>query len=188
MSNGSKENTNVLPFQPVPSVAPVDFADTTFQSFSERISDNYTHVLKAAVIPDLPYLDGLKLREVRVLSTLHFFDKPLTPAQISELLSYDPATVTRAVHKLVGNGKLTRADNLRDTRSVLIELTDEGKALAKAFHDRVLKVFAHLEDQLLIKITDEEKVVFLNVMHKISKRSQDMKTLCSRMSWSFDDE
>lgn len=187
MSQGSQERGNIIAFQPAPKVNPSEFADTTFQAFAEKISDDYTYILKNIVVPGLPGLGTLKLREVRILASLHFFEKPLTPAQISEMLRYDPATVTRAVHMLVGKGKLIRSDNLRDTRSVLLELTEDGRALAEAFKKRVLTVFATLEEELHIKLSDEEKTAFLNIMLKVSKRSRDMKAICNRVSWNFDD-
>lgn len=187
MSQMTTERGKVLPFHQTPKVNPAAFADTTFQAFAEKISDDYTYILKTAVVPGLPGLGTLKLREVRILATLHFFEKALTPAQISDMLRYDPATVTRAVHMLVGKGKLTRSDNLRDTRSVLLELTPEGTALAEVFRKRLLVVFATLEEQIHVQLSEEEKTEFLHTMLKISKRSKDMKTICSRMTWNFDD-
>lgn len=187
MPQGPQDRGNILAFQPAPKVTPSEFADTTFQAFAEKISDDYTYILKNVVIPGLPGLGTLKLREVRILATLFFFEKPLTPAQISEMLRYDPATVTRAVHMLVGKGKLIRSDNLRDTRSVLLELTDDGRALAEAFKDRVLVVFSTLEKELHVQLTEDEKTAFLNIMLKVSKRSKDMKAMCNRVSWNFGD-
>ncbi len=163
------------------------FADAAFQAFAEKMSDDYNFILKKAVIPGLPGLGDLKLREVRVLATLFFYDKRLSPAEISELLRYDPATVTRAVHKLVGKGKITRSENMRDTRSILLDLTEEGEVLARHFRDRVSAVFKKLEEETGTDLTDDEKAAFVNTMDKISRRSQEMQKACARMRWKFKD-
>lgn len=183
MLNRSQNGSTVLQFVPALKADPTTFADTTFLSYAEKTSDDIHFILKKAVIPHLPKVGTLKLREIRILAVLSFFSKPLTPAQISEILCYDPATVTRAVHALVGECMITREDNIRDTRSVLLLLTEKGLTLANAFNDRVKHVFKQLEDKVEHRLTIEEKAAYLDAMAKINRRSKSMRELVARKRW-----
>lgn len=162
---------------------PTDFTDTTFHAYSEKIEDDYTYILKRAVVPGLGDIGILKLRELRVLVSLDFFDAPLTPVQVSELLRYDPATVTRASERLITEGHIVKADNIRDTRSILLIPTDSGKALAKAYRDQVQLVFSRLEQDLSVQFDDAEKLEYLNMIVKVSKRSGAMRSWCKQRKW-----
>lgn len=177
------EGSNVILAFTSLNANPTDFADTTFLSYSEKTSDDIAFILKKAVIPHLPKIATLKLREIRILACLSFFTKPLTPAQVSGILCYDPATVTRAVHALVGEGMVTRRDNIRDTRSVLLHLTDDGRALADAFNNRVKYVFEQLESKIDYPLSSEVKAEYLKTLAKINGRSKAMRNLVARRKW-----
>ena len=164
-------------------VNPADYADTTFQAYAEKVEDDYTYILKRAVLPGLGDLEGLKLRELRVLASLDFYDASLTPVQVSDLLRYDPATVTRATDRLLSAGMMVRAENLQDTRSVLLVPTDKGKALAKKYRDRIQEVFSALEQDLDEQFSESEKLEYLNMIVKINKRSNAMRRWCVRRKW-----
>lgn len=158
---------------------PVKFVDTTFQNYAEKISTDYTDIIKARVLPQLDDLGDLKLRELRVLTSIHFFAIPITPAHISDILRYDPATVSRAIKRLEAAGKLIRQDNGRDKRSIQLKLTLAGKALAEDYTHIVETVFDNLESDLLYGLSDEEKTAFLNIVIKISRRAEAMKALAN---------
>lgn len=156
---------------------PVDYADTTFQAYAEKLSDDYTFILKKRILTELEHLGDIKLREIRVLVTIDFFDHPLTPIDVSEILRYDPATVSRAVNKLVANGYMMRSKNIHDTRSFYLSLTEIGIDLAAEYKQKVKSVFSELESQLLYGLSEEEKLEYLNMMVKLSKRSRALREL-----------
>lgn len=159
-------------------VNPADFADTTFQAYAEKLSDDYTYILKKMVLPTITQIADIKLREIRVLATVEFFHHPLTPIDVSEILRYDPATVSRAVNKLVANGLMIRSKNIHDTRSFYLSLTDEGIEIAQVYSQRIKEVFSELESSLLYGLTDEEKISYLTIMVKLSKRSRALREIC----------
>lgn len=161
-------------------VNPTEFADTTFHAYSEKLSDDYTYILKKKVLPQVEGLGDVKLREMRVLSSIYFFDHPLTPIDVSEILRYDPATVSRAVNKLVAAGLMERSKNMHDTRSFYLHLTESGQKLGAEYAGKVREVFAELESQLLYGLTEQEKLDYLTIMVKLSKRSKTLRELCDR--------
>ncbi len=187
LDNTLGAHVDIAPLESL-TVNPADYADTTFQAYGERLSDDYNFILKKVVVPGLPGLGDLKLRELRILATLSFFNKPLSPIQVSELLCYDPATVTRASVKLVGEGKIKRNTNNFDTRSVLLALTQTGQTLATAYQTRIRHVFSTLEQDIHYHMSDTEKIELLNLMVKINKRSNALRALCTKIDWDFPGE
>jgi len=156
---------------------PIRFTDTTFQNYAEKIASDYAEIIKALVLPELESIGDLKFREIRVLASIYFFDVPITPAQISEILRFDPATVSRAVRKLEAAKLLIRQDDEKDKRSIRLKLTQAGLELSEQYTQQIDAVFGELESRLLYGLTAEEKTDFLNVMIKISRRAEAMKIM-----------
>ena len=154
---------------------PVDFADTTFHSLAEKIERDYNFILKNLVMPELKNPENLKLREVRILSSLLFYDKPLSFANVSELFRYDPATVTRAVAILVETKHVKRVKSELDFRSVNLSLTEKGTVLANEYSEVVKSVFQDLECDMPVNLDSEDKMSLLNAMLKVGKRSENMR-------------
>jgi DNA-binding MarR family transcriptional regulator len=171
---------------PTLKMSPDEYVDTTFQAYGERISDDYDYILRKIIVPGLPSVGDLRLRELRILSCLDFFEPPLAPMQLSELLRFDPATVTRSVNNLVKAGMVIKRNNRRDTRGVLLSLTTKGQVMADNFNRRIRMAFKFLEKDMIHGLTDEEKVQYLNIVVKISRRAQTMRAMCENYEWDFD--
>ncbi len=158
---------------------PVKFVDTTFQNYAEKISSDYDEIIKGIVLPALDSGGELKLRDLRVLTSIYFFEVPITPAQVAEILRYDPATVSRSIKKLEDQGFVTRSDNGQDKRSVRLHLTESGAELGHDYTEAIDQTFSQLEDGLLYGLSADEKATFLKVMVKISRRAEAMKILAN---------
>lgn len=158
---------------------PAQFADTTFLNYAEKIASDFTDIIKNRVIPEMDVDQNLKLRDLKVLASIHFFEIPISPAQIADILRIDPATVSRAVQKLEETELLNREENGRDKRSVRLKLTDKGIATARAYTEAIQSLFEELETGLLYGLSDEEKTGFMTVMVKISRRAEAMKILAN---------
>jgi len=158
---------------------PVEYADTTFQNYAEKISADYSEIIKYRVLPLLPQRGDLKLRELRVLTCILFFTIPITPAQIAEILRVDPATISRSVQKLEKANMLKREKNGRDARSIRLILTPEGRELTTEYTTTVGEVFKELESHLLYGFSDEEKTAFMTVMIKVNRRAEALRALAN---------
>ncbi|NNE58656.1 MAG: MarR family transcriptional regulator [Hellea sp.] len=157
--------------------SPVDFADTTFHSLARNIENDYIYVLKTMVLPLLDNEHGLNLQELKILSTLDFYDSPLTPHYMAQVLRFDPATVTRATKKLTGAGMVVRSKNHLDSRSVNFSLSSEGKDMAEQYANGVKTVFDDLHSRLEIQASEERRLEYLNALYAIRKRSQAMREI-----------
>ena len=71
-------------------------------------------------------------------------DHPTRPSQLSEPLGTDPAGMTRLLDTLERKGLARRAQHPSDRRSVVIELTPQGRALVPRVVPVVAKAIAQL--------------------------------------------
>ncbi len=86
----------------------------------------------------------------------------LTPSQIGERTFTSSGTMTGTLDALEYNGWVRRIPNPDDRRSVLVEITDEGQAIA----DRLLPGIRRLEAALLTELTNAERTTLLELLAK----------------------
>jgi DNA-binding MarR family transcriptional regulator len=75
-----------------------------------------------------------------------------TPSQLKQQLGTDTAGMTRLLDRLVDKGLLRRVPHPDDRRSVVVELTAEGRAIV----GRVPPIFGRASKQLLYGFTADE--------------------------------
>lgn len=153
----------------------LDYFDSTVANLSEIIGKDYFAIVREHVVPAFKDEVGLKHRELRILACLGYYDVALTPADLAALLRFDPATVTRALTILEKAGFLTRKVFKEDSRSVLVELTSEGRDLAERFTARVKDVLKTLENTLKEALTLEEKAAYFSMTAKLVDRYKEMR-------------
>jgi DNA-binding MarR family transcriptional regulator len=101
-----------------------------------------------------------------VLNSLAVIDgagEPLTPSQISERTLVSSATMTGTLDQLEYRGWVRRLPNPDDRRSVLVEITDEGQAVA----NQLLPGIRKLEHAVLGGLTVSERSTLLQLLAKV---------------------
>lgn len=101
-----------------------------------------------------------------VLNSLAVIDgagTPLTPSQISERTLTSSATMTGTLDTLEYRGWVRRLPNPDDRRSLLIEITDEGRAVA----DQLLPGIRKLERAMFEGLSDHELATLLKLLTKV---------------------
>jgi DNA-binding MarR family transcriptional regulator len=106
-----------------------------------------------------------------VLNCLAVIDgagEPIMPSQISERTFRSSATITSILDTLEHQGWVRRMSNPDDRRSVLVEITDEGRARA----DQFLPGVHNLEKVLIADLTPSERAKLMKllatVLHRIA--------------------
>ena len=77
-------------------------------------------------------LPDLSMRQLAVLLVIHTADEPQTVRSLASILDVHKPAVTRALDKLSDHGLLRRLPDPADKRSILVELTKRGTALARS--------------------------------------------------------
>ena len=97
------------------------------------------------------------------LAVIEGAERTLTPSEISERTLTSSGTMTGTLDALEYNGWVRRIPNPDDRRSVLIEITDDGQAVADQFLPGVRRV----ERALLAELTSADLATLLKLLAKV---------------------
>ncbi len=97
------------------------------------------------------------------LAVIEGAERTLTPSEISERTLTSSGTMTGTLDALEYNGWTRRIPNPDDRRSVLIEITDDGQAVA----DQFLPGIRRVERALLAELTSAESATLLELLAKV---------------------
>lgn len=89
----------------------------------------------------------MSITEAHALGELHD-DGPLTQQQLADRLRLKKSTISRLIDQLEGSGLVRRAPNPTDARSVLIELTTQGRRRAARLSAARAELFGEIVGRL----------------------------------------
>lgn len=97
------------------------------------------------------------------LAVIEGAGRPITPSQISERMLISSATMTATLDALEYRGWVRRVPNPEDRRSVLIEITTDGRAVV----DRMLPGIRRIEQSAFADLTPRERTTMLALATKL---------------------
>ena len=92
------------------------------------------------------------------------------PSQLAETLHLDSSTVTGILSRLQDKGLIIRSFNTGDRRKVIVQLTDEGRALEKP----VSEIIERLNHELTDGISEADMEVFHKVIGTITENAEKL--------------
>jgi len=104
------------------------------------------------------------------LAVVEGAEQPLTPTQISERMLVAAATMTATLDLLEDRGWVVRRPNPADRRSVLVEVTEDGRVAA----DQLLPGIRRVEREVMGGLTDRERAQLLRLLAKVLERAADV--------------
>ena len=113
---------------------------------------------------------GASQTAAQALAVLDGAGEPLTPSQIGERLLVSSATMTSLLDTLEQRGWVRRTPNPDDRRSLLIEITDEGRATADIFLPGLHK----LERRVMSELSDDERRQLLGLLQRVLTRANEI--------------
>ena len=114
---------------------------------------------------------GLSIPEWRVIAILGRFPG-LSAVEVADRTMMDKVAVSRAVTKLVKNGRIDRQFADADRRRSILNLTDEGRRV----HDEIAPLALAFEDRLLQGIEAADLEVFDRVMQGLLEKANRLGT------------
>ncbi len=111
---------------------------------------------------------GFGINEWRVMSMLNI-EPGTTAGRICEVLRLDKGAVSRSLQNLEQLGLVCFEAFPTDTRKRWWTLSDEGQAV----HAQVLRIALDCEHQMMAKVTQEDRAVFLRVMKQMLDNLSD---------------
>jgi DNA-binding MarR family transcriptional regulator len=114
---------------------------------------------------------SLTIPEWRVIAILGRFPG-LSAVEVAERTMLDKVAVSRAVTKLIKNGRLDREFADADRRRSILNLSEEGQRV----HDEVAPLALRFEHDLLHGLKDEDIEVFNIVMERLLAKARLLGT------------
>ena len=113
---------------------------------------------------------GISQAAATALAVIDGAGTPLTPSQVSDRMLIASATMTATLDLLERRGWIRRVPNSADRRSVLIEITPEGRATT----DQLLPGIRAIERSILSTLTHDERTHLLDLLAKILARTAEV--------------
>ena len=109
---------------------------------------------------------SVSIPEWRVIAVLGRFPG-LSAVEVAERTLMDKVAVSRAVTKLIKNGRIDREFADSDKRRSILNLSEDGKIL----HDEIAQLALQFERDLLHGFSDDEMTTLNNVMERLLARA-----------------
>ncbi len=112
---------------------------------------------------------GLSIPEWRVIAILGRFPG-LSAVEVAERTFLDKVAVSRAVSKLIKNGRIDRQFADADRRRSILNLSEEGRRV----HDEIAPLARDFERELLAGLDDEERSALDGTMKRLMERAREL--------------
>lgn len=112
---------------------------------------------------------GLSIPEWRVIAILGRFPG-LSAVEVAERTFLDKVAVSRAVTKLIRNGRIDRQFADADRRRSILNLSEEGQRV----HDEIAPLALQFELDLLQGLGEEERAALDVIMDRLMARARSM--------------
>lgn len=112
---------------------------------------------------------GVSQTVAQALAIVDGAGQPLTPSDIAERMLVSSATITSVLDTLERRGWVRRTPNPDDRRSLLIEITDDGRAMSDAFIPGLHK----LERTVMSGLDAAERKQLMALLARVLQRAND---------------
>ena len=136
-----------------------DFLPYRLAILSHTVSTTIAHVYDKRF--------GLSIPEWRVIAILGRFPG-LSAVEVAERTLMDKVAVSRAVTKLIKNGRIDRQFADADRRRSILNLSAEGRRV----HDEVAPLALQFERDLLAGLDDDERARLNGIMDRLMARAR----------------
>jgi len=114
---------------------------------------------------------GVKQVVATALAVIDGAGRALTPSEIGERILLPSASITSTLDVLERRGWVRRVPNPDDRRSLLIEITADGRRTA----DQLLPGIRELERSVLSGLTERERTQLLALLGKVLARASELE-------------
>ena len=110
---------------------------------------------------------GLSIPEWRFKAILGRYPG-LSAVEVADRTRMDKVAVSRAVTKLIKNGRIDRQFADADRRRSILNLSEEGRRV----HDEVAPLALQFESELLAGLDEDERVALNSIMDRLMSRAR----------------
>jgi len=126
-----------------------------------------SHTVSTSIARAYDQRFGLSIPEWRVIAIVGRFPG-LSAVEVAKRTMLDKVAVSRAVTKLIKNGRIDREFADADRRRSILNLSDKGRKV----HDEVAPLALKIEEDLLHGLNEEEIANFNNAIERLLVRAR----------------
>lgn len=126
-----------------------------------------SHTVSASIARAYDQRFGLSIPEWRVIAILGRFPG-LSAVEVAQRTMMDKVAVSRAVTKLIKNGRIDREFADADRRRSILNLSAEGRKV----HDEIAPLALGIEDDLLHGLSEEQITTLNEVIERLLVRAR----------------
>ena len=112
---------------------------------------------------------GVSVPEWRVIAVLGRYPG-LSAVEVAERTLMDKVAVSRAVTKLIKNGRIDRQFADADRRRSILNLSEQGREV----HNEIAPLALQFEQELLQDISDEDYETFNTILEKLLEKARQL--------------
>ena len=112
---------------------------------------------------------GVSIPEWRVIAVLGRYPG-LSAVEVADRTLMDKVAVSRAVTKLIKNGRIDREFADADRRRSILNLSEEGRAV----HNEIAPLALEFERALLKDISEEDYETFLTILEQLLEKAEQL--------------
>jgi DNA-binding MarR family transcriptional regulator len=112
---------------------------------------------------------GVSIPEWRVIAILGRYPG-LSAVEVADRTFMDKVAVSRAVSKLIKNGRIDRQFADADRRRSILNLSDEGRKV----HNEIAPLALRFERELLKDISDEDYATFTAILDQLRDKAMEI--------------
>jgi|TARA_B110000037_G_scaffold221902_1_gene294522 DNA-binding MarR family transcriptional regulator len=95
----------------------------------------------------------------------------IRPTDLAKLMSSDNNTITSIINRMETNGWVKRSPHIHDQRAKQLVIQEAGEAL----YFKGQAVAHTLEDEIMNSLSEAERLMYLEFMHKVSRACLDSR-------------
>jgi len=114
---------------------------------------------------------GISIPEWRIIAILGRYPG-LSAVEVAERALLDKVAVSRAVTKLIRNGRIDRQFADADRRRSILNLSEEGRKV----HDEIAPLALRFERELLHEISEEDYATFNAILDQLRDKASEIES------------
>jgi len=114
---------------------------------------------------------GISIPEWRIIAILGRYPG-LSAVEVAERTLLDKVAVSRAVTKLIRNGRIDRQFADADRRRSILNLSEEGRKV----HDEIAPLALRFERELLHEISEEDYATFNAILDQLRDKASEIES------------
>jgi DNA-binding MarR family transcriptional regulator len=110
---------------------------------------------------------GISTQQHSALMAIRYMQTPVTPTDVANWLDRNPNGISMLIDRMVKDGLVSRIRDLRDRRSVRLEITEKGNEIL----DHATFIGWQLIEKILSAVQEEELSLLTDLLEKVRKKA-----------------